>query len=111
MTNHDEDNHGFPRRKWARWSRGARLRFAAFAIVLVPLLMALFAAITMWLWNWLMPAIFNLPVISIWQAAGLIILSHILFRGGRMGGGGRRHWKRMRIRERMAEQGTDEKPV
>mgnify|MGYP000916174673 CR=1 FL=1 len=102
MTNEDNQEHGgWPRR---RWSRGARIRFAAAAIVLVPLLLVLFAAITMWLWNWLMPVIFNLPEITIWQAAGLVVLSRILFRGGGFGGGhGRRHWKRMRIRERMQQ--------
>jgi hypothetical protein len=33
----------------------------------------------MLLWNWLMPDLFNLPVISFWQAIGLNILSSILF--------------------------------
>jgi hypothetical protein len=32
------------------------------------------------LWNWLMPTIFNLPMISFWQALGLNIMSGILFR-------------------------------
>ena len=101
MTNEDNGQH----RPWptSRWSRGARFRFALAAMVLVPLLLTLFAAITMWLWNWLMPVIFNLPMITIWQAAGLVILSRILFRGGHFRGAGRRHWKRMRIRERMKE--------
>jgi hypothetical protein len=35
----------------------------------------------MWLWNWLMPAIFGLPVISFWQAVGLLVLSHLLLKG------------------------------
>jgi len=98
-----EDNGRHPQWRKSRWSRGARIRFAMFAVVMVPLLLALFAAVTMWLWNWLMPAIFNLPVITIWQAAGLVILSRILFRGGHLRGAGRRHWKRMRIRERMQD--------
>ena len=33
----------------------------------------------MWLWNWLMPIIFNLPKINIWQAWGLSLLSSLLF--------------------------------
>ncbi len=33
------------------------------------------------LWNWLMPVIFGLPAISIFQAFGLLILSKILFFG------------------------------
>ena len=31
------------------------------------------------LWNWLMPTLFNLPVIGFWQAVGLNIISGILF--------------------------------
>ncbi|MBN1675230.1 MAG: hypothetical protein JXR37_29590 [Kiritimatiellae bacterium] len=34
-----------------------------------------------WLWNWLMPAIFGLPTVTYWQAVGLIVLAHILFKG------------------------------
>ncbi len=45
----------------------------------------LFGLVIMWLWNWLMPAIFSLPAINYWQGIGLLILSSILF--GRLGGG------------------------
>lgn len=41
-------------------------------------LMFIAPAICMWLWNWLMPAIFGLPTIGYLQALGLIILSRIL---------------------------------
>ena len=34
-----------------------------------------------WLWNQLMPEIFGLPPISYWQAVGLFVLSHLLFKG------------------------------
>ena len=51
-------------------------------------------AIVMLLWNWLMPVIFGLPALSLWQALGLLVLMRILFgsfgfgrRGGRPGGG------------------------
>ncbi len=40
----------------------------------------LFGFIVMLLWNWLMPDIFGLPTISYWQAWGLVLLSHILFK-------------------------------
>ncbi|MBN2498069.1 MAG: hypothetical protein JXR96_25995 [Deltaproteobacteria bacterium] len=39
--------------------------------------------VVMWLWNWLMPAIFGLPEIGYWQAVGLFILAHLLFKGHR----------------------------
>lgn len=35
----------------------------------------------MWLWNWLMPGIFGLPEIGYWQAVGLFVLCHLLFKG------------------------------
>lgn len=34
----------------------------------------------MLLWNWLMPTIFGLPEITLWQALGLSLLSTILFK-------------------------------
>lgn len=35
----------------------------------------------MWLWNWVMPDIFGLPVITFWQAFGLNLLCGLFFRG------------------------------
>jgi len=47
---------------------------------------ALIAAAMAWilslLWNWLMPMLFSLPEINLWQAAGIFILSKILFTPG-----------------------------
>ncbi|MCF8381723.1 MAG: ACBP60 family protein [Bacteroidales bacterium] len=37
--------------------------------------------VTMSLWNWLVPELFNGPEIGYWQTAGLFILSKILFAG------------------------------
>jgi hypothetical protein len=34
----------------------------------------------MLLWNWLMPTIFGLPIITFWQAVGLNLLSTIIFK-------------------------------
>lgn len=50
--------------------------------------LAAFGALTMVLWNALMPALFNLPVITFWQALGLLILTRLLFSGLRPFG----HW-------------------
>ena len=33
----------------------------------------------MWLWNWLMPAIFGLGEITYWQAIGIFILAKLIF--------------------------------
>ena len=44
-------------------------------------LLFLFGWVVMLLWNWLMPDIFGLKRLTYWQAWGLLILSHILFKG------------------------------
>ena len=104
-----QENGARRHRRWSEWSVGARVGVIMAGAVLVPGLLALFAAVTMWLWNWLMPAIFKLPAIGFWQAVGILILSQILFKGGRMGGRGRSHWKRAKIRDRMGEAGPEAK--
>ncbi len=35
----------------------------------------------MLLWNWLVPELFNGPVITYWQSAGILLLSKIIFSG------------------------------
>ena len=50
---------------------------SAFLIIFAAFLMGF---PTMWLWNWLMPAIFGLVKISIWKAIGLNMLFGILVR-------------------------------
>lgn len=65
--------------------------FALFVLAFVA-----FGYVTMYLWNWLMPELFHLPVIDFPKAMGLVILSKILFGGIRMRGGGwghRKYWK------------------
>jgi hypothetical protein len=39
------------------------------------------------LWNWLIPSLFNGPVLTYWQTAGLFLLSKILLTGVAPGGG------------------------
>ncbi|MFT6854745.1 MAG: hypothetical protein ACJA0X_000712 [Cyclobacteriaceae bacterium] len=51
------------------------LKIGLFATVAIAVLLFGF----MWLWNWLMPSIFGASVIDIYQAAGLLLLSRILF--------------------------------
>ena len=41
-----------------------------------------FGWIVMLLWNWLMPTIFGLTTITFWQAWGLVVLAHLLFKAG-----------------------------
>jgi hypothetical protein len=60
------------------------------------------------LWNWLMPTIFGSPLITFWQALGLLLLARILF--GRFGGGpGRRMQWRRRMMERWSQMTPEER--
>jgi hypothetical protein len=83
----------------------------AFKVALfLAIAIAGFGQAVLHLWNWLMPALFRLPVITFWQAVGLLALSWVLFGGWRgfrgPGPGHRRQWRR-RMMERW-EQMTEE---
>jgi hypothetical protein len=49
-------------------------------LIILPAI-ALFSFLVMVLWNWLMPEIFHLQSITIYQAFGLMLLSKLLFSG------------------------------
>jgi len=56
------------------------LKYVGFGILGVGfIILAIF--VTMSLWNTLIPELFNGPVLSFWQTAGLFILSKILLTG------------------------------
>jgi hypothetical protein len=67
-------------------------------LLIVLLAGTVFSFAVMWLWNWLMPVLFGLHVITFWQALGILVLSKILFGGfrGRPGFGG--DWRARLIR-------------
>jgi hypothetical protein len=48
------------------------------------------------LWNWLIPDLFNGPVLNYWQTAGLFLLSKILLTGIAPGGQDKSHKKEWR---------------
>jgi hypothetical protein len=52
----------------------------ATAILIVAVTAVILGLPLMWLWNWLMPPIFNLPEITFWQALGLNALATIFFK-------------------------------
>ena len=60
-------------------------KFAVFGI----LGLIAFTFLVMWLWNWLVPELFNGPVLTYWHTLGLLLLSKILFSG--VGKGHRSH--------------------
>jgi len=55
-------------------------------VALAALLAFLFGLVVMALWNWLMPELFGLKTLSYWQAWGLVLMAHILFKAGGHGG-------------------------
>lgn len=71
--------------------------------VLVLLFLTFFAALVMWLWNWLIPELFQGPRISIFQAAGLLILCKILFGGFQKAGDQVSHQKKKYWRKKFEE--------
>lgn len=89
--------HGRQHMSWSQRSAGAKAGIIAAAAVGVPGLFALCGLVTMWLWNALMPEIFKLPTIGLWQALGLLALSHILFKGGASWRHARGHWRRRQV--------------
>ena len=70
-----------------------------FGIIAAILFALLFGYVIMWLWNWLMPTLFGLTVITYWQAVGILVLSKLLFGGlgngpsGRSGRKSKKHFK------------------
>ena len=50
------------------------------AIVILLLVAVLFAIPTLLLWNWLMPVLFGLKTITLFQAWGVNVLTGILFK-------------------------------
>lgn len=82
----------------------------------VILAIVVFGYAFQYLWNWLVPTLFSGPVITLWQAYGLLILSKIIFGGfgrkchGCHGDGG--HWKnhwRAKMGERMKNMSPEER--
>jgi hypothetical protein len=67
---------------------------------------ALISYIVMSLWNNLLPDIFHIGTITFWQAAGLLVLSKILFGFGGRGGRGA-PWMRHRM-ERFKNMSPEE---
>ncbi len=77
------------------------------------LILSITSAVVMLLWNAIIPAVFNGPILTYWHAAGLLLLAKILF--GSMGRGfGRKHhypdemWKK-KLRAKYEAMTPDEK--
>ncbi|WP_455382295.1 hypothetical protein [Salinispira pacifica] len=81
-----------------------RVALVLAGVVAAAGLFVLFGFVVVWLWNWLMPAIFSLPRIGFWQAWGLVVLSSILLKGHSSGSHARGDRRRKRaLREHMQD--------
>ena len=60
--------------------------------------------IIMWLWNGLMPKVFNLPLITYWQGLGLALLGRLLLGG--FGSGGGDNSSKKKHKQRMSHCGS-----
>ncbi len=89
-------------------------------MIFIPFFFVGMAALVIWvvmlLWNWLTPDLFGWRVIDYWEAAGILLLSKILF-GGFGGGKSKCHcqsrknhagWKR-RFKHKWTNMSEDEK--
>lgn len=80
-------------------------------VAVAVLCLLLLGLVTMSLWNWLVPVLFNGPVISFWQALGLFLLAKILFGawgGGRCHKGGPSSWKH-KYHEKLSSMSPEER--
>lgn len=87
------------------------VKFIIMALIFVPLALFAFGEIILHLWNWLMPALFHLPMITFWQGLGLLVLSWLFF-GGLRGSGprsGYRHNWRRRMHEHWDQMSPEER--
>jgi hypothetical protein len=89
--------HGRRYKTWSERSAGAKAGVIAAVAVAIPGLLALCGLVTMWLWNALMPELFKLPAIGLWQALGLLALSRILLKGTSPWRHARGHWRRREV--------------
>jgi hypothetical protein len=72
------------------------------------LIVAVVILVTMLLWNALLPGLFKIPVITFWQAAGLLLLSRLLL-GGLHGFHHHNRSHRSCIRERWGHLNPEER--
>jgi len=75
-------------------------KYAGFGVLGIAAVFG-FALVVMWLWNALVPELFNGPELTYWQTFGLLILSKILFSG--IGGGGSKGDKSSHMRKSRCE--------
>ena len=66
-----------------------------FMIIAAIIFILLFGYGFMLLWNWLMPDVFGLPILTYWKAVGILVMAKLLF-GNFEGKGHKKHSKNPR---------------
>jgi hypothetical protein len=74
---HCHDHHGFHR----PWRLFHIVGLAIGGVVVASIFALAFGWLVMLLWNWLMPMLFGLKLITYWQAFGILVLSKLVFSG------------------------------
>ncbi len=79
-------------------------------VTVVAIASVAIGSLVMVLWNALIPELFHGPEITFWQGVGLLVLSHILFRGAGHSGRAWHHdkWSR-RAEEKYASMTPEER--
>src|ERR1700688_859422 len=90
------------RQKFYRW------RFIFIPLAVVAFL-SLISFVVMTLWNYLLPGILHVGMITFWQAMGIFILCKILFGFGKGGHRGGAPWKRHKMAERFKNMTPEER--
>jgi hypothetical protein len=80
-------------------------------LIMVCAVIAGLSYVVMSLWNALIPQLFHGPMVTFWQAAGLLVLSKILFGGlrGRHGGWHGSRWRREMWRQKWESMTPEER--
>ena len=76
-----------------------KLIIIAKILIVAPILIFALGYITMSLWNWLLPSLFNGPTINLWQTFGLVLLLLITVGNGGFFYYSLMHFRRTQLRE------------
>ena len=90
--------------------RGLRIAGLVLLGVIAAAAFALaFGYFVMLLWNWLMPPIFGLKVITYWQAFGIVVLAKLIFGAVSGRGGHGEGWRKRRPSRQAHDWGGPER--
>ena len=77
--NHFHNTHSTSTRRGSKVFR--IVGWTVMGLFFAALFALVFGFVVKWLWNWLMPTLFGLGVITYWQAFGIVLLAKLLFGG------------------------------